>query len=188
MRASMPKMPSLNRISSAYHDLSRESYLTVACIQSGLLRSGSDAASQMIRGVEFCPYQSLAMGTIGVLCSGLVGAQWLRHLESQMGSGTSTRDIVKKSAADYFCYAPCANSCYLFFVPLLTAAFAGDSTGALLDGWTPEGFRAVMMLEACTFTPYNLCAFKLVPPHMRPLAAAAVSATCTIVLSAITLM
>ena len=45
-----------------------------------------------------------------------------------------------------------------------------------------------MMLEACTFTPYNLCAFKLVPPHMRPLAAAAVSATCTIVLSAITLM
>ena len=182
----MPKMPSLNRISSAYHDLSRESYLTVACIQSGLLRSGSDAASQMIRGVEFCPYQSLAMGTIGVLCSGLVGAQWLRHLESQMGSGTSTRDIVKKSAADYFCYAPCANSCYLFFVPLLTVLYSQgaldvDTASAALQ----HGFVAAMALELSLFAPYNLLSFRMIPATYRPQTTALACGAYTMFMSAL---
>ena len=44
-----------------------------------------------------------------------------------------------------------------------------------------------MLIEACTFGPYNLCAFRLVPPRYRPLSAATVSATCTVALSGVTL-
>ena len=41
--------------------------------------------------------------------------------------------------------------------------------------------------ELCTFAPYNLFAFRLVPPRLRPLGGAAVSATCAVALSGVTL-
>ena len=166
---------------------SEHAYVLMAAAQSCALGAAADAASQKMLWHHVDVSHVGAMALLAACLSGGLNAVWLRQLEKRC-PGQDTRAVLTKTVADYCIAGVIANSLYLIFVPLLTAAFAGDSTGALLDGWTPEGFRAVMMLEACTFTPYNLCAFKLVPPHMRPLAAAAVSATCTIVLSAITLM
>ena len=66
---------------------------------------------------------------------------------------------------------------YLVLVPLLTAGFAGEFAAgsgvhALFKGWTPERFRAVMLLEACTFAPYNLRASTAKVPVLAVLAAA----------------
>lgn len=66
---------------------------------------------------------------------------------------------------------------YLVLVPLLTAGFAGEFAAgsgvhALFEGWTPDGFRAVMLLEACTFAPYNLRASTAKVPVLAVLAAA----------------
>ena len=166
---------------------SEHAYVLMAAAQSCALGAAADAVSQKMLWHHVDVSHVGAMALLAACLSGGLNAVWLRQLEKRC-PGQDTRAVLTKTVADYCIAGVIANSLYLIFVPLLTAAFAGDSTGALLDGWTPEGFRAVMMLEACTFMPYNLCAFKLVPPHMRPLAAAAVSATCTIVLSAITLM
>lgn len=168
-------------------DSSEHAYVLMAAAQSCALGAAADAVSQKMLWHHVDVSHVGAMALLAACLSGGLNAVWLRQLEKRC-PGKDTRAVLTKTLADYCIAGVIANSLYLIFVPLLTAAFAGDSTGALLDGWTPEGFRAVMMLEACTFAPYNLCAFKLVPPHMRPLAAAAVSATCTIVLSAITLM
>jgi len=183
--ALMPQL-SMKNLAASYDKFSREQYLALACVQSGFLRGTSDAASQVMRGVEFDPSHSLAMGTIGLIFSGFVGASWLRHLEGRLGSGTSTADIVKKSAADFFCYAPCANSCYLFFVPLLTVLYSNgavDVDAAMMA--LQHGFVAAMALELSMFAPYNLLSFRMIPADYRPQTTAAACAGYTIILSAL---
>ena len=44
-----------------------------------------------------------------------------------------------------------------------------------------------MLLSLCTFQPYNLLQFSCVPPSLRPLGGACVSAASTVLLSGITL-
>lgn len=168
-------------------DSSEHAYVLIAAAQSCVLGATADAASQNMLWHHVDYSHVGAMALLAACLSGGLNAVWLRHLEQRV-PGQSSRAVLTKTAADYCIAGVIANSMYLIGIPLLTAAFAGDGIGALLDGWTPENFRAVMLLEACTFAPYNLCAFRLVPPDMRPLAAAAVSATCTVVLSGITLM
>jgi len=74
-------------------------------------------------------------------------------------------------------------------VPILTALFSGASLEAASHayGWTAADFSSTMRLEALTFAPYNLLQFRLIPPSLRPLASAALSAGCTIVISGLTL-
>ena len=66
-----------------------------------------------------------------------------------------------------------------------------DAVGASLSsasfGWTQEGFQCAMLLNLCTFQPYNLLQFSCVPPSLRPLGGACVSAASTVLLSGITL-
>ena len=124
------------------------------------------------------------MGTMGLLFSGMLGASWLQHLEGRLGSGTTTTDVMKKSAADYLCYAPCANSAYLFFVPLLTLLYshqAGDFSSAAAAATTvmQHGFVAAMALELSMFAPYNLLSFKFIPATYRPQTTAAACAPRT---------
>ena len=72
----------------------------------------------------------------------------------------------------------------------------------LFDAFRPDDFAALMRLEACTFVPYNLCAFRALPVglrplgyispisqqvDLRPLGSASLSAVCTVVLSGFTL-
>lgn len=126
------------------------------------------------------------MGTVGILFSGLIGASWLVHLEHTIGSGSRPTDIMKKSAADFLCYAPCANSAYLFFVPLLTLFFsqqAVDVTSSLAA--VEHGFVSAMTLELCLFAPYNLLSFSLIPAALRPHTTAAACAAYTVGLSAL---
>jgi len=141
--------------------------------------------------LEVDPAHALAMGTIGVLVSGLVGASWLRHLEGQLGSGTGAGDVVKKSAADFFCYAPFANTAYLFFVPLLSVIYAHgmpyDVNAAVATAATvaQHGFSSAMALELMMFAPYNLLSFRLIPASFRPQTTAAACAGYTIALSSL---
>ena len=60
------------------------------------------------------------MALIGCAVSGFCGAAWLQHLEANLGSSTDTASVLRKTAADYLCWAPVANSAYLFFIPLLS--------------------------------------------------------------------
>lgn len=162
----------------------RVPYVLGACASSGVLRAASDAVSQSLRGVPFDPAHSLAMGTVGILFSGLIGSSWLLHLEDRMGSGNTPVDVVKKSAADFLCYAPCANSAYLFFVPFLTLLYSqGAIDVASSLAAVEHGFVSAMALELSIFAPYNLLSFKLVPAAIRAHTTAAACFGYTVVLS-----
>jgi len=170
---------------SAYERLSKDQYLAVACIQSGILRSSSDMVAQSLRQVPELDFaHAAAMGTMGVLFSGLIGASWLRLLESKLvGSGTS----LKKAAADFCLYAPFANSAYLICVPLLTALYTGGADMSALPatafGTWEQGIVAVMMLELSLFAPYNVLSFRFIPPQLRPQTTSAMCAGFTVALS-----
>ena len=185
MRVSF-RPPSLARVRTAYKQFSEEHYMPIACIQSGILRASADGVSQALRGVPLDMHHMAAYGTLGVLFSGLVGASWLAHLESQLGPGTTPKDVGIKTAADFFCYAPCANSAYLFMVPFLTALYTSGtidltaSTACLLNG-----FAAAMALEASLFAPYNLLSFRMIPATFRPQTTATACFAYTVGLSAI---
>lgn len=160
-------------------------YLVRAAMFSCLLRGGSDLAANMMMKGDADFSHVAAMGTVGLVFSGLVGASWLASLEQRLGSGTNHKDIVSKAAADYILYAPVANSVYLFLVPLLSAVFAHHAQvdlGALAlhsaNTWK-EGFGSAMQLEAELFVPYNLVAFRLVPPALRPQTQACMCAAFT---------
>jgi len=173
-----------------YSKFSTEQYLAVACAQSCVLRSSSDLVGQTLRGVpELSFAHAAAMGTMGVLCSGLIGATWLRVLEGKLGSGTSGKDVMKKTAADFCVYAPFANSAYLLFVPLLTALFSGVTdvpvlTSSAIQTWD-VGFTSAMQLELSIFAPYNLLSFRMIPAAVRPTTTAAACAVYTVALSAL---
>jgi len=174
---------------SAYERFSKEQYLAVACIQSGILRSSSDLVAQSLRDVPALDFaHAAAMGTMGVVFSGLIGASWLRLLESKLvGSGTSSQDVLKKAAADFCLYAPFANSAYLLCVPLLTALYTGGADmntlpAAAIDTWE-QGIVAVMMLELSLFAPYNVLSFRFIPAQLRPQTTSAMCAGFTVALS-----
>ena len=161
---------------SQYRRASEAHYLPMAAAQSGLLRGGADALGQMLtHPAHFDPGQTAAIATIGLLVSGLGGAVWLRHLETKLGSGTSTVDVLRKTFTDYTCWAPCANSAYLFLVPLMTGHGFEYSLNTLL-----AGFTSIMMLEASIFMPYNLLAFNSIPAPLRPPAGSLLAACFTI--------
>ena len=179
------------------------SYRSVICqagLQAGLLGSASDMMSHSMHGIPIDPAHVAAMAVLGCLLSGMANAMWMRFLEEHI-PGPCARAVSLKTLADYCCCATTFNSCFLVGVPYLTAVFAAvtspdglfsvssvlPSTNSILQNWTPEDFHSLMRLEACTFVPYNLLAFRLVPLSLRPLGAASISAICTIVLSGITL-
>ena len=128
------------------------------------------------------------MAISAALLSGTFNYIWLQQLEEAV-PGTTDRAVLTKTFLDYTIAGVLANSAYLVAVPALTALLGGASLADALaiHGWTPDGFRDVMLVELCTFMPYNLVAFRIVPPRLRPLCAATVSATCAIVLSGVTL-
>ena len=56
-----------------------------------------------------------------------------------------------------------------------------------VEGWTVPEFITLTKLEVCMFIPYNTLAFSFVPPRVRPLTHAMVSATFNVAVSAVTL-
>ena len=132
----------------------------------------------------------MAMATCAAIFSGGLNAVWLTLLEERI-PGTNFGSVALKSASDFALAAPLVNSAYLCGVPFLTALYCGTApdvaASIVAGGWTPEAFTSAMLLNLCTFQPYNLLQFAVIPPRFRPLGGACVSATATVVLSGITL-
>lgn len=168
---------STRRLARGYRRASEVHYLPMAATQSGLLRGAADAVGQVIThpGVPLDVSHAAVIATLGFLVSGYGGAVWLRHLESKLGSGTEPSDVLRKTATDYTCWAPFANSCYLFLVPLLTGHGFETATYTL-----QTGFLSVMALEASIFMPYNLLAFNSIPAPLRPPCGSLLAALFTI--------
>lgn len=165
---------------------------TAAAAQALVLAGTADSVSQSMHGPLDVGHAA-AMALTAAALSGACNALWLRKLEDTW-PGTGTYAVVSKSLADYFVCAPLVLSGYLVVVPLLTLLFGGaslEAVGASLSsasfGWTQEGFQCAMLLNLCTFQPYNLLQFSCVPPSLRPLGGACVSAASTVLLSGITL-
>ena len=166
--------------------------MQAAAMQALVLAGTADSVSQSMHGAVDVGHAA-AMALTAAALSGACNALWLRKLEDTW-PGTGTHAVVSKSLADYLVCAPLVLSGYLVLVPLLTLLFGGaslDAVGASLSsasfGWTQEGFQCAMLLNLCTFQPYNLLQFSCVPPSLRPLGGACVSAASTVLLSGITL-
>lgn len=125
--------------------------------QAGVLSLGSDAISQSMHGLTVDTAHCAAMATISFTLSGALNALWLRHLEEKI-PGTEFPAVATKTACDFACCASIFNSAYLGLVPVLTAWYSGVplAEAQTLWGWSVEGFQAAMLLEASTFSPYNL--------------------------------
>ena len=178
-----------------YDVLSTESAVALAAAQSFVLASGADSISQMLHGAPVDIAHVAAMATCASVFSGGLNVPWLRLLERWM-PGSHASAVAAKSSADFAIAAPLVNSAYLCSVPLLTAlyhdagsteALSASLADGLATGWTPEGLASGMLINLCTFQPYNVLQFACVPPRLRPLGGACVSATATVLLSAVTL-
>ena len=131
-----------------------------------------------------------AMATVAATMSGGANAIWLRQLEAAF-PGTGSRAVAAKTLIHAVILASIINSAYLVGVPLLTHVFTDgilpSSPSAYFAGWTLDEFITLTKLEVCMFIPYNTLAFKFVPPRVRPLTHAMVSATFNVAVSAVTL-
>ena len=168
------------RAAISWERTTRDNYLAVSALQGGVVRAAADGATQVwAHGVVSDPAHVAAIGSLGFVVSGLAGACWLRLLERIGPCGTEPADCVKKAGMDYTMWAPLANSAYLLGVPLLTAVYSGGTAdlGLALSTWE-SGFLAVMAMELAIFAPYNVCAFKMIPPNFRPQTAAVLSRAC----------
>ena len=119
--------------------------------------------------------------------SGGANAVWLRQLEDKF-PGREKDAIFKKTMIHAVILASIINSAYLAGVPALTDIYSsGLPITEGVEGWTVPEFITLTKLEVCMFIPYNTLAFKLVPPSVRPLTHAMVSATFNVAVSAVTL-
>eukprot|EP00320_Phaeocystis_rex_P003348 CAMPEP_0119061650 /NCGR_PEP_ID=MMETSP1178-20130426/5424_1 /TAXON_ID=33656 /ORGANISM="unid sp, Strain CCMP2000" /LENGTH=283 /DNA_ID=CAMNT_0007042879 /DNA_START=57 /DNA_END=908 /DNA_ORIENTATION=- len=136
--------------------------------------------------------RTLQMGMLGTLIGGLGTATWLRWLEGHVhtisdlpvwlyepvlraletyapehgvGLDSVTDDllVLVKAVLDSCVWAPIENTLFLILTPLIEGA-SFDEVGGLVN----ENFFAVMQTELGAFFPYNLVAFSLVPPLLRP--------------------
>ena len=132
----------------------------------------------------------LAMASVASTMSGAANAVWLRQLEARF-PGRGACAVAAKTIIHATLLASIINSAYLVGVPLLTTLFDGgglpEGPAAYVAGWTSDEFATLTKLEVCMFIPYNTLAFRFVPPGVRPLTHAAVSATFNVAVSAVTL-
>lgn len=190
---SLERPAPLARVADAYLELTRAHYLEAAVLQCGVLTSCADVATQCMHGLPLAEVDAshvAAMATVAASLSGGANAVWLRMLE-EAHPGPDMGPVARKTAMHWAGPAAFINAHYLMAVPVLTALYGGgglpaDAT-ALADGFSAEGFEHLMLIELGMFVPYNLLAFRVVPPRIRPLTAALLSATFTVLVSALTL-
>jgi len=167
----------VGRARDTYSVVATKHYLATAAASSGILRAGADLAGQCARDGAADPTHTLSMAAVATVVSGLCGAQWMRHLDSTLGDSTaeSAGLVAAKAFADYTCFAPCANSAYLFLLPLLTGAGVEAATTSVV-----AHLPFLMQLEFMLWMPYNLIAFSHLPLHLRPATSALLSALFTV--------
>lgn len=161
-------------------------YLSTLFVQAGILGGVSDAISQTIDGVPVNGAHVVAMALSASVLGGIFDTIWLQTIEREV-PGTNIAAVLTKTVADFVIAGSLVNSAYLLGVPILTAALSGmPLPHPLFEGWTLDQFSSAMRTEAFTYTPYDLFAFRLIPPEFRPITMAVVSAINTIILSGIT--
>lgn len=177
----------------AYLQLTATHYVPCAIVQAGVLTSGADVITQCMHGLAVADVDMAhvaAMGTVAASLSGGANACWLRMLERRY-PGAAPAEVQMKTFLHFSLVAAFINAHYLMAVPALSAAFAGEGlpagVAALGGGFSAGGFAHLMGLELGMFVPYNLLAFRVVPPRVRPLTAALLSATFSICVAALTL-
>lgn len=175
----------LVQFSEGYQQLQKEYYLPMAFLQAGVLASTADIATQTMEASSVEIQHVLAMATVASTMSGAANAYWLQQLE-QAFPGRETKAVFAKTMIHAIIIASIINSAYLAFVPFLTSAWEGHPSLTNI-GWSMEEFITLTKLEILMFIPYNTLAFKFVPPSVRPLTHAAISATFNIAVSAVTL-
>lgn len=179
----------LGTLSETYGDFVKRHYLPMAFAQAGFLASGADLATQTLERTPIDMHHVAAMAAVASTMSGAANAIWLRQLEDAF-PGTETKEVATKTLIHAVILASIINSAYLVGVPLLTDTFADLSAlprDHFFAGWTTDEFLTLTKLEVCMFIPYNTVAFKFVPPRVRPLTHALVSATFNVAVSAVTL-
>lgn len=181
----------LVRFSTKYQQLQKDYYLQMAFLQAGVLASGADMATQTMEAASIDFGHVAAMATVASSMSGAANAIWLKQLEAAF-PGTETREVAYKTLIHAIIIASIINSAYLAFVPLLTTYLYHSGNGPIdlsivFAGWSVDEFITLTKLEVLMFIPYNTLAFKYVPPSVRPLTHAAISATFNVAVSAVTL-
>jgi len=179
-----------------YTQLTTDHYLLMAFLQAAFLASGADIATQTMEGgassIDFS--HVAAMATVASTFSGAINAVWLRQLE-QTFPGTGTREVATKTLIHAIILASIINSAYLVGVPFFSTCFSPHDAllqlphlniATIFDSWNLDEFLTLTKLEVAMFIPYNTLAFKFVPPHVRPLTHATISATFNVAVSAIT--
>jgi hypothetical protein len=187
----------LARISSWYKSLTKNHYHAMAFFQAGVIASIADIITQCLEGQ--CNLASLnyahiaAMATVASIMGGYMNAVWLKQLEEYM-PGTSVEMVAGKTIIHVLIPASIINSAYLLFVPILASNLYGKlnfsklfNVNTILMGWKWDEFVTLTKLEMIMFVPYNILAFKFIPPSVRPLTHAIVGAMFNIGVSAVTL-
>ena len=183
-----PQRDFIGDLGARYQQLVKDHYVPMACLQAAVLAGGADIATQTLEHAQALDWSHVgAMSTVASTMSGGANAVWLRMLEDQY-PGRETDAIFKKTMIHAVILASIINSAYLAGVPALTDIY---STGLPItegvEGWTVPEFITLTKLEVCMFIPYNTLAFSFVPPRVRPLTHAMVSATFNVAVSAVTL-
>ena len=180
----------LANFSESYQQLQKDYYLQMAFLQAGVLASCADIATQTMEATSIDFGHVAAMATVASTMSGAANAIWLKQLENTF-PGTETKEVFLKTMIHATIIASIINSAYLAFVPLLTAYLYHDGGAVdfsiIFSGWSMDEFITLTKLEILMFIPYNTLAFKYVPPSVRPLTHAAISAAFNVAVSAVTL-
>ena len=175
-------LDALAAMSTQYLEHLDNEYFLTTCTQSFALVSAGDVMAQVIEermgaregGVDFG--RTMRFGFLGIIVSGLGTARWLQFLEEVVGptaGGDQWAGVVEKVAMDFCMWAPIANAFYIVAVPAVEGevALTPENSVALIS----ERFGPAMAAEFCMFVPYDLLAFSLIPPLLRPLTASCVS-------------
>mmetsp|Transcript_2343 Transcript_2343/g.3486 ORF Transcript_2343/g.3486 Transcript_2343/m.3486 type:complete len:305 (-) Transcript_2343:190-1104(-) len=183
----------LEKFSASYQTLTTNHYLPMAFLQAGILASSADMMTQTLEGSTLASMNYahvFAMASIASSMSGAMNAIWLKQLEAAF-PGKAAKEVFAKTMIHAVILASIINSAYLVGVPYLTdhvyLTLDSFSPAALTGNWNMDEFITLTKLEICMFIPYNTLAFKFVPPSVRPLTHAAVSATFNVAVSAVTL-
>mmetsp|Transcript_15606 Transcript_15606/g.20342 ORF Transcript_15606/g.20342 Transcript_15606/m.20342 type:complete len:269 (+) Transcript_15606:70-876(+) len=190
VKASSESKNALSQLSENYQQLQKDYYLPVAFLQAGVLASCADIATQTMEAPSVDFGHVAAMATVASIMSGAANAAWLRQLENNF-PGTGTKEVAYKTLIHATIIAFIINSAYLAFVPFFTTYLYGDGGAVdpsiIFSGWSVEEFATLTKIEILMFVPYNTLAFKFIPPTVRPLTHALMSATFNVAVSAVTL-
>lgn len=177
-----------------YAKLTKEHYLLMALVQSGAIATVADVITQKMEGLPNIDFSHvLAISCVASVFSGAFNAFWLRRIERAF-PGKAPNDVFTKAMISTVLLGGAINAAYIVGIPLFESTIFAQGVHLppldpkiLLAGWSSEEFITLTKIECVMFLPYHLLAFNLIPPQLRPLTQAGMSATFNVMVSAVTL-